>query len=178
MGLSFTIAAGIRQRSHSRVRLPRHSSYFTVSDPRLPQPGRPGPRIYITQEQGGPVIPPGIGFPFLRLLRLAGLRWRYSTPPPHGVSLLCQLVTPVFKTIPRHGPCRKNSSSVVACVFVSAGTCLLIRFLDTGCITPFIKYLLPQQRALLPDHCPATGLHAKIFFFLIHKQSCANLSVL
>jgi hypothetical protein len=23
-------------------------------------------------------------FPFLRLLRLAGLRWRYSTPPPHG----------------------------------------------------------------------------------------------
>jgi hypothetical protein len=23
-------------------------------------------------------------FPFHRLLRLAGLRWRYSTPPPHG----------------------------------------------------------------------------------------------
>jgi hypothetical protein len=23
-------------------------------------------------------------FPFNRLLRLAGLRWRYSTPPPHG----------------------------------------------------------------------------------------------
>jgi hypothetical protein len=23
-------------------------------------------------------------FPFRRLLRLAGLRWRYSTPPPHG----------------------------------------------------------------------------------------------
>jgi hypothetical protein len=26
-------------------------------------------------------------FPFRRLLRLAGLRWRYSTPPPHGISL-------------------------------------------------------------------------------------------
>jgi hypothetical protein len=25
-------------------------------------------------------------FPFFRLLRLAGLRWRYSTPPPHGVT--------------------------------------------------------------------------------------------
>jgi hypothetical protein len=25
-----------------------------------------------------------IGFPFCRLLRLAGLRWRYSNPPPHG----------------------------------------------------------------------------------------------
>jgi hypothetical protein len=23
---------------------------------------------------------------FCRLLRLAGLRWRYSTPPPHGAS--------------------------------------------------------------------------------------------
>jgi hypothetical protein len=46
---------------------------FYVSDSRLPQPGEPGPRIYIPQEQGGPVIPPSIGFPFCRLLRLAGL---------------------------------------------------------------------------------------------------------
>jgi hypothetical protein len=29
------------------------------------------------------LIPPGMGFHFLRLLRLAGLRCRYSTPPPH-----------------------------------------------------------------------------------------------
>jgi hypothetical protein len=36
-GLSFTIAAGSRQRSHSRVRVPRNSRpYFTVSDLRLP----------------------------------------------------------------------------------------------------------------------------------------------
>jgi hypothetical protein len=52
--------------------------YFTVSDSRLPQPGGPSPCIYIPQEQGGPVIPPGIGVPFRRLLRLAGLRWKYS----------------------------------------------------------------------------------------------------
>jgi hypothetical protein len=32
------------------------------------------------QQEGGPVAPPGIAFPFRRLLRLAGLRWRYSTP--------------------------------------------------------------------------------------------------
>jgi hypothetical protein len=25
-----------------------------------------------------------LDFPFRRLLRLAGLRWRYATPPPHG----------------------------------------------------------------------------------------------
>jgi hypothetical protein len=39
---------------------------------RDPQPGGPGPRIYIPQQQGGPDIPPGTGFPFRRLLRLAG----------------------------------------------------------------------------------------------------------
>jgi hypothetical protein len=37
-----------------------------------------GPRIYIPQEKGGPVITPGAGIPFRRLLRLVGLRWRYS----------------------------------------------------------------------------------------------------
>jgi hypothetical protein len=68
--LPFIIAAGPRQCSHSRVRVSWDSwPYFTVSDLRLPQPGGPVP-----QEQGGPVIPPGTGFPFRRLLQLAGLR--------------------------------------------------------------------------------------------------------
>jgi hypothetical protein len=53
MGLSFTIAAGPRQRSHSRVRVPWDSQPY---------------------------------FPFCLLLRLAGLRWKYSTPPPHGLT--------------------------------------------------------------------------------------------
>jgi hypothetical protein len=75
LGLSFTAAAGPRQRSHSQVLVPLDSwSHFAVSDSRLSQPGGPDPRIYIPQEQGGPVIPPGTRFPFRRLLRLAGLR--------------------------------------------------------------------------------------------------------
>jgi hypothetical protein len=87
MGLSFATAAGLRQCSHSQVRVPWDSwAHFTVSNSRLPQPGGPGPLVYISQEEGGPVIPPGTGFPFRRLLRLAGLRWRYSTPPPHRIS--------------------------------------------------------------------------------------------
>jgi hypothetical protein len=53
---------------------------------RLPQPEGPSPRIYIPQGQGCPDIPPGTGFPFHWLLRLAGLRWRYSIPPPHGIA--------------------------------------------------------------------------------------------
>jgi hypothetical protein len=84
-GLLFTIVAGPLQRSHSRVRVLGDSwPYFTVSDSRFPQPGGPGPRIHVAQGQVGPIIPPGTGFPFLRLLRLAGLRWRYSTPPTRG----------------------------------------------------------------------------------------------
>jgi hypothetical protein len=86
MGIPFTIAAGPRQRIHSWDRVPRDSwPYFAVSDSRLPQSRGPGPRIYIPQEQDGPVIAPGTGFPFHRLLRLAGVRWKYLTPPPHGI---------------------------------------------------------------------------------------------
>jgi hypothetical protein len=85
MGLSFKIAAGPRQLSHFQDSVPRDSRpNFTVSDSRLSQPGGPGPRIYMPQGEGGPVISPGNGFSFHRLLRLAGLRWWYSTSPPHG----------------------------------------------------------------------------------------------
>jgi hypothetical protein len=53
----------LRQRSHSQVQVPRGSwPHFTVSNLRLPPPGGQGPCIYIPQEQGGPVIPPGTGF--------------------------------------------------------------------------------------------------------------------
>jgi hypothetical protein len=183
MGLSFTVAAGPRQRSHSQVRLPRDSwPHFTVSGSRLSKPGKLGPRIYNPQEQGScflsllcqsqsqgqsqsqsqsqsyittdgqpaslswnkaPIwgLRPNLcycqtveglfmwgalsdertclsiqlllvlasavilgsesrdtrdhtllsqirDFPFRRLLRLAGSRWRYSTPPPHGIIAL------------------------------------------------------------------------------------------
>jgi hypothetical protein len=86
MGLSFTICAGLYHCSSFRVRVSRDSwPHFPVSDATLPQPGGPGSHIYNLQEQGGPVIPPGTGFPFRRLIRLAGLQWRYSNPPPHGL---------------------------------------------------------------------------------------------
>jgi hypothetical protein len=45
-GLSFTIAAGARQRSHSTVRVPWDSRpYFTVSDSRLPFSSTPTTRM-------------------------------------------------------------------------------------------------------------------------------------
>jgi hypothetical protein len=60
------------QSSHSWAEVPQNSRLYLLSHLRLLQPGGPGSRIYIPQEQGGPVIPPVSGFPFCRLLRLAG----------------------------------------------------------------------------------------------------------
>jgi hypothetical protein len=134
----FTIAAGSRQR------IPRDSwSHFTVSHSRLPQLGGPGPRIYIPQEQGGPVIPPSIGFSFCRLPRLAELRWKYWNPPPHGLCRITELSQieltfrrPEYRSIPRtvllfwFSIATKRIYWTVAyqwiipCLFVAAGLCI------------------------------------------------------
>jgi hypothetical protein len=53
------ICSVITQWSKSR----RTRTHILLSHLRLPQPGGPGSRIYIPQEQGGPVIPPGTGKP-------------------------------------------------------------------------------------------------------------------
>jgi hypothetical protein len=98
-GLPFTIADGPRQRSHTWARVPRDSwLYFTLSDSRLPQSGGPGPRIYIAQEQGGPITPPGTGFPslsirpgFLVIWSRVGLM-DYSPLPKNERLLLSRIV--------------------------------------------------------------------------------------
>jgi hypothetical protein len=108
--LPFTIAAGPREHRHSWVRVLRDSwPYFTVSDSRLPQPRGPDPSIYIPQEQDDPVTPPGTGFPLRRLLRLAGLRWRYSNPPPPD----CSFKLSPYKVAVRTTQHRKHRPSIV-----------------------------------------------------------------
>jgi hypothetical protein len=72
------ICSVITQWSESR----RTRNHTSLSYLRLSHPGGPGSPIYIPQEQSGPVIHPGIGFSLRRLLRFAGLRCRYSNPPP------------------------------------------------------------------------------------------------
>jgi hypothetical protein len=87
-----------------------------------PPIGGSGHLIYIPQEQGGPVIPSGIGFPFRRLLLLAGLRWRYSTPPPHGSTALLLYAAKHFFIITLHGPHGKRRlllSRIVLGVFTA-----------------------------------------------------------
>jgi hypothetical protein len=92
--LPFAIAAGSRQSFRSRVRVPGDSwPYFTISDSRLPQPRWRGPRIYIPQEQGGQVIPPGPGFRFGRFLR-------QSVAQPRTVLLLLSVSSVAKKRVP------------------------------------------------------------------------------
>jgi hypothetical protein len=73
----------ITQWSESR----KTRNYTLLSHLGLTQPGGPGSHIYIPQEQGGPVIPPGTGSPFRRLLRLAGLWCNDPKPPPGAIVL-------------------------------------------------------------------------------------------
>jgi hypothetical protein len=67
----------------------RTHGHTSMSHLRLPHPGGAGTRIQFPPppEKGGPVILPGTGFPFGRLLRDAGLRRKYSNPPQHGKGL-------------------------------------------------------------------------------------------
>jgi hypothetical protein len=80
--------------------------------------------VFIPQEQSGPVIPPSTGLPFCRLLRLAGLLWRYSKPPPYEELTensswlsLYSLGTDLIENT------ASNNSSVVAWLFVTAEKC-------------------------------------------------------
>jgi hypothetical protein len=61
-GLARAVTLGLKSR--------RIHGHILLSHLKLPQPGGPGPCIYIPQEQGAPVISPGTGFRFCRLLRL------------------------------------------------------------------------------------------------------------
>jgi hypothetical protein len=135
MGLSFTIAAGPRQCS-PRDRVPRDSwLYFTVSDSRLSTPGGIGPRIYIPQEEGGPVISPGIGFPFHRLLRLSGLRWKYSIPPPHGVTESTELESSLYS----FGANATENTAPNTSFIITVGGCLSIVKILLMCLPAVTK---------------------------------------
>jgi hypothetical protein len=90
MDLQFTptIASGPCQSSHSWEQVPQNSRpYFTASFEISPTLKARSPYAY-PQEQGGPVIPIGIKFSLRHLLRIAGLRWRYSNPPPSRIDIL------------------------------------------------------------------------------------------
>jgi hypothetical protein len=81
--LTFTIAAGPRQRSHSQVRVPWDSwPHFTVIRFDTPSTWRVrSPYLYTPRNRVAQLYPQGTGFYFRRLLRLASVGWMYSIPP-------------------------------------------------------------------------------------------------
>jgi hypothetical protein len=80
--LSFTISAGARQRCNFRVEFRGTCDHILLSQ-----------------------IP---GYTFRRLLRLAGLRWRYSIAPPHGITPSHLSWPGVLVVYPMGGPPQKT----------------------------------------------------------------------
>jgi hypothetical protein len=97
------------------------------------------PYLY-PQGTGWPSYTPGTGFTFRRL-RLAGLWWWYSNPSPNGDLYFfcssCPPYNPLVRTTVENTV--SNSTSILACVSVTVGTCL-------------------------PSICLETALHATILF--------------
>jgi hypothetical protein len=76
----------------------------------------------------------------------------------HSIPYKTDFVAPVVLLItPRHGPPRQHRAFSYANRFRGN-----TRHPATGFLIPFIKNPLPQQRALVRDRYPATGLHAII----------------
>jgi hypothetical protein len=144
-GLSFIYAVGPRQRSLSRVRVPRDSwPYFTVSDLRLPFSSPP--------------------------TRLAGSRWRYSSPPPHGWGVGLFFCFSLYSLGSDHST--ENTSVVPQWIYanhIENTTC------DTGSIVaftapshssgsyPIVSWIFVAAGMCLPSRCLETGLHVRIF---------------
>jgi hypothetical protein len=79
LGLARAITLGSKHlRTHDHILL----SHLRL----LPQPGGPGPRIYIHQEQCGPVIPTGPGFLFVASYDSQDCGGGILTPPPPHAS--------------------------------------------------------------------------------------------
>jgi hypothetical protein len=87
---------------------------------------------------GWPSYTPRHQVPFRCLLQLAGLQWRYLTPPSRRKHTLYSWQGMCTAPLNSNGrgmdPHRKYHSSIVAHVFVSAGTCLPRRCLEMGSI--------------------------------------------
>jgi hypothetical protein len=93
-------------------------------------------------------------FPSRRLLRFAGLRWRYSTPPP-------QTPKSVSVVTSRHGPRRIHHSILYSNRF--RGNV----FICDGCVSLLIKNMFPSSgccfHCLFRGRYTVTGIHATIY---------------
>jgi hypothetical protein len=75
LGLARAVTVGSKSR--------RTHGHILLSHLRLPNLEGQVP-VFISSGTRWPSYTPGHWVPFCRLLRLTGMRWRYSNPPPHG----------------------------------------------------------------------------------------------
>jgi hypothetical protein len=88
-------------------------------------------------------------FPFRRLLRLAGSRWRYSTPPPYGYNWYPNLVSLITSLQGPYGKHPVSNSKLNYC----------LRIRCSGKV-----FTVSSRNGLcLQSHCLATGLYTTIY---------------
>jgi hypothetical protein len=76
-------------RAITRVQSRRTRDHILLSHLKLPQPGGPGPRIYIPHEQGGRVISPCRGgLEYLPRSDASRKRRRKGNPVPGGITVI------------------------------------------------------------------------------------------
>jgi hypothetical protein len=101
-------------------------------------------------------------FPFHRLLRLAGSRWRYSTPPPHGY------VSIAFYNC--HSVLREVTVSKVSTT--AFHECVVSETCMNGCLAKYIIPCLPPLFRLLSSVYQT--LLSKRLFQLVDQEMCFN----
>jgi hypothetical protein len=139
-----------------------HDAFYCLRF-KTPPIWRPGPRIYIPQEQDDSVISPDTGFHFRRLLRLAGLRWRCSTSPPHGI-WIC---------LPCTADCivwRYPWKMCVACSYPRKP--LLDVRLHGNLCTELVSRNPPPWKSVLISQQPSGFQELTASFFRTHGQVC------
>jgi hypothetical protein len=101
-------------------------------------------------------------FRFRRLLRLAGSRWRYSSPPPHGWLTILNF-TQLYNHFARtEQKTLSNSTSIV---------CLPIRCLEMG---SSVVSRLRFRGNVLTKQLPSSG-HVLWFHYSLFRTSCHNM---
>jgi hypothetical protein len=89
-------------------------------------------------------------FSFRRLLRLAGSRWRYSTPPPHGTSFL-MVAGPRYIALARAAQRTPLLLLLRAGLFLplsNNGRCLKIHYLETAIVLLLFSRSLPVNGSI------------------------------
>jgi hypothetical protein len=110
-------------------------------------------------------------FPFRRLLRLAGSRWRYSTPPPHGydsVLLNWTLLYNHFARTEEKTPFPTTPIVVFADLLLSNGTQLT----QTIFLVLFITTWHGSHRKHSSSIVTCTRLRGNTFAQLFHTNGC------